>query len=387
MVKDIKIQNFKSVVDLDIPLGRFNVLIGENGCGKSNILEAITFASAASMDQLDVHDLEKRGMRVPSPQFMYSAFEDHKKDDILVSFELSKDIKESFYMHFSDDVESGRWIERGKTNAKKFISSLKEVGARSIKDVENILLSEFLEKDENINISIKKAGKKISFGLPTYDKEITGFRIYSLNERSLRRFDNPDNTVLGVDGTGLFSYLKKIASTEKGSVILSRIIECMSILDWFDDLKIPTEALSGDNSIMLYDQYIDTALNYFDQRSANEAFLYLLFYFTLFISDTTPAFFAIDNIESALNPKLCREFTKELIKLASLHDKQVIVTTHNPFVLDALDLNKEDQRLFVVRRDVDGHTKINRISAPKDSNISLSEAWMKGYIGGLPNNF
>ena len=76
MVKDIKIQNFKSVVDLDIPLGRFNVLIGENGCGKSNILEAITFASAASMDQLDVHDLEKRGMRVPSPQFMYSAFED-----------------------------------------------------------------------------------------------------------------------------------------------------------------------------------------------------------------------------------------------------------------------------------------------------------------------
>lgn len=387
MVKDITIQNFKSVVDLNIPLGRFNILIGENGCGKSNILEAIAFASAASADQLDVHDLEKRGMRVPSPQFMYSAFEDNKQDNILVSFKLSDGSEESFCMHFSADLESGRWIERGKINAEKFIDSLKEIDARSFKDVEDILLSDRFRDEEFIHVSIKSDGGKISFGPASYPKTITGFKIFSPNEKSLRRFDNPDNTVLGVDGTGLFSYLKKIAFTEKGSATLSRIVDCMAILDWFDDLKIPSEGLSGDNSIMLYDQYIDETLNYFDQRSANEAFLYLLFYFTLFISENTPSFFAIDNIESALNPKLCREFTKKLIQLAELHDKQVIVTTHNPFILDALDLSQENQRLFVVRRDVDGHTKLNRIKVPEDTTISLSEAWMKGYIGGLPNNF
>lgn len=387
MVKDIKIENFKSVADLNIPMGEFNVLIGENGCGKSNILEAIAFASAASIDQLDVHDLEKRGMRVPSPKFMYSAFEDYKKDNILVSFELSDKTKESFCMHFSNDIESGHWIERGKINSKKFISSLKEAGARSIKDVEKILLSDNFRKDDLINISIQMKDGNISFGPPLYDRSITGFRIYSPNEQSLRRFDNPDNTVLGVDGTGLFSFLKKIALTEKGSATLGKIIECMGILDWFDDLKIPSDSLSGDNSIMLYDQYIDEALNYFDQRSANEAFLYLLFYFTLFISDNTPPFFAIDNIESALNPKLCREFTRKLIELGAIHGKQVIVTTHNPFVLDALDLTQESQRLFVVRRDLDGHTVINRVKAPEDSTLPLSEAWMKGYIGGLPNNF
>lgn len=386
MIESIKIQNFKSVVDLDIPLGQFNVLIGENGCGKSNILEAITFASAASVDQLDVHDLEKRGMRVPSPQFMYSAFEDFKQDNILVSFALSNGAKETFCMHFSNEIESGRWIERGKINAKKLFESLKEIQARSIKDVEGILSSDRFKDEELIHVTIKDDGK-ISIGPATFDKSITGFKIFSPNEESLRRFDNPDNSVLGVDGTGLFSYLKRLALTEKGSSSLTEIIDCMGILDWFNDLKIPSEGLTGDNSIMLYDQYIDETLNYFDQRSANEAFLYLLFYFTLFISENTPLFFAIDNIESALNPKLCREFTKKLIKLAEIHNKQVIVTTHNPFVLDALDLTQEKQRLFVVRRDVDGHTKINRIKNPKDSNLLLSEAWMKGYIGGLPNNF
>ena len=53
MIDNIHIKNFKSIVDLTLDLGRFNVIIGANGCGKTNILEAITFASAASQGKLD----------------------------------------------------------------------------------------------------------------------------------------------------------------------------------------------------------------------------------------------------------------------------------------------------------------------------------------------
>lgn len=42
MIAQISIKDYKSIVDLKLKLGRFNVLIGENGCGKSNILEALT---------------------------------------------------------------------------------------------------------------------------------------------------------------------------------------------------------------------------------------------------------------------------------------------------------------------------------------------------------
>lgn len=48
MISEISIQNFKSIESLDLPLGRVTVLIGENGCGKSNILEAVAFFSAIS---------------------------------------------------------------------------------------------------------------------------------------------------------------------------------------------------------------------------------------------------------------------------------------------------------------------------------------------------
>ena len=115
--------------------------------------------------------------------------------------------------------------------------------------------------------------------------------------------------------------------------------------------------------------------------------MFLLFYLTLFNSKDTPPFFSIDNIETALNPRLCTELTSRLIKISKEKDKQVVVTTHSPFVLDALDLSDDEVRLFVARRDIDGHTRLERIMYREDRNMPLSELWMSGLIGGLPDNF
>jgi len=41
MIKEIRIENYKFIQKLRLNPGRITVLIGENGCGKNNILEAI----------------------------------------------------------------------------------------------------------------------------------------------------------------------------------------------------------------------------------------------------------------------------------------------------------------------------------------------------------
>ncbi len=130
-------------------------------------------------------------------------------------------------------------------------------------------------------------------------------------------------------------------------------------------------------------------LNVFDQRSTNEGFLYLLFYLTLVISDETPRFFAIENIDTAFNPKLCREVTRRLIELARKHNKQLIATTHNPAILDGLDLAEDEQKLMVVQRSVDGYTKVRTLKKEEviNSDLPLSQLWIRGFVGGLPNNF
>jgi len=70
MITEIQIENYKSIQNLKMNLGRVNVFIGENGCGKSNILEAIALASAAANNKLDNEYLAPRGIRNVEPQFM-----------------------------------------------------------------------------------------------------------------------------------------------------------------------------------------------------------------------------------------------------------------------------------------------------------------------------
>lgn len=80
---------------------------------------------------------------------------------------------------------------------------------------------------------------------------------------------------------------------------------------------------------------------------------------------------------------------KELAKLAKERDKQALITTNNPAVLDGLNLRDDDQRLFVVYRDDDGHTRTRRIQVKPDvgDRLKLSELWMRGHLGGLPQGF
>ena len=73
MIKEIQIENFKSIQSLNLELGRLNVFIGANGSGKSNILEAIAFGSAAIENKLENEFLSTR-IRTTNPNLMKSAF-------------------------------------------------------------------------------------------------------------------------------------------------------------------------------------------------------------------------------------------------------------------------------------------------------------------------
>src|SRR6266404_4358933 len=78
MISEIQIQNFKSIRHLVLKPGRVTMLIGENGSGKSNIIEAIAFAAGAAARKLDNEFLFNRGIRVTEDTWMISAFPEEK---------------------------------------------------------------------------------------------------------------------------------------------------------------------------------------------------------------------------------------------------------------------------------------------------------------------
>lgn len=44
-IKKIKVNNFKSLVDFELPLNKFSCLVGLNGSGKSTVLQFFDFLS------------------------------------------------------------------------------------------------------------------------------------------------------------------------------------------------------------------------------------------------------------------------------------------------------------------------------------------------------
>ena len=49
----VRLKNYKSVASCDVTLGRFTLLVGRNGSGKSNFLDALAFTADALNDSLD----------------------------------------------------------------------------------------------------------------------------------------------------------------------------------------------------------------------------------------------------------------------------------------------------------------------------------------------
>lgn len=410
MLEDITIDNFKSIDKLRLSLGRVNIFIGENGSGKSNLLEAIALAAAAEAGKLDNEFLASRGIRVSSSKLMRSLFKAAKANEPIVINIKWTDGHSSRYELNNDNKPYSSWTcankislrnlppESALDSLKRMIESIPtaEERMRVIDDAldqlrEIVAAGETPEGAETSNrglvpLSLTIQYKdKLHYGNST--TSFANFLIYSPENSALRTYEREGQIEpLGIYGEGLLRFLEVI-STEEKSDTFEKLKLNLDLFSWYKDLRFKTT--KSQNKINIADRYLDKRFSGFDQRSANEGFLFVTFYMALLTSELTPKIFAIDNVDTALNPKLCQELIKRMVAISKSHDKQMLLTTHNPACLDGLDLNDQEQRLFVVSRSSEGRTRVRRFERKEslDQPSRLSELFIRGALGGLPKGF
>lgn len=411
MLQELQIKNFKSILDDTISLGKVNVFIGENGSGKSNVLEALLFASVAeTYKTIDPDILYNNGFRVSKPSLIFNSFKGKKQkneveinlkyDNEEISYQLKPTEHDNIFSKweniFYNIVSTIKTIDEEQKEFSSLLDSLKKenLDTKLIEKL-NTQLSEFEKfKDEIFNDIDILNQKKSEFQKTQNFKDLTNFIIYTLNTEALRGIPEFQKSRKGIYGENLDLIINSL-NKEEQEELKNYLYTISWIEDFFidknDDLKQKGYKLNYSKSLLYFrDKFMMKKNNVFSSENSNEGVLHVLFYLATIISSKTPRLFAIDNIETSLNPHLCQHTMVEICKLVKKYDKQILLTTHNPAILDGLNLFDDDIRLFEVFRTDDGDTRTRRIKLKpkvKGQEYKLSELWTRGFLGAISQKF
>lgn len=420
MLEELTIQRFKTIKDQHLRLGRVNLFIGGNGTGKSNLLEAIGLTSACLGRGLGDSDIGQKGLRITPPELMKSSF----KND-----ELPKTL--ALHAKFSGGVEySAKLQSREKDPLLRFFTEKCEFGGKMIFGRSNRgartmgqSLSNRVEQNRGLWDQVKA-----TYPMPMeVDREFSEFArhlIYTpqtdfLRGRQSGRIDSPP---IGLHGEGLSDAVSSFLSARakarpRGSKeepsLEWNILDSSAKLIWlpgwareFGTHRAKSVLTSRDmpdrSSKIVYfiDRYMHASRNRLSVYDSSEGTLFLLFAAIVLSHPDAPKTFALDNVDSGLNPKLTRRLIEHVINICTLTgendakvgSRQVFLTSHNPTALDAFDLFDEHQKVFVVRRNEKGRTTATPLRpqegmSREDWEIAmggrnLSQLWLDGDIPG-----
>ncbi|MEI7087745.1 AAA family ATPase [Pectobacterium versatile] len=394
MIRKLNVSGFKSLIlDNPIELGRLNCFIGANGVGKSNILEAIGVLGAAANGSVDAESLLRRGVRAGVAGLYKSSFKSERAP-AHISLEAIGAEQEYYRVSLLNPIKSPDPAWSFKT---EYLS-----------DGYNDIISQGVRGKKTLNPKLGLAALKLveleetNFATLLM-QALQNYAIYTPNTPSLRGIapDQQSRSPMGLNGGLLaeaFDALKKqLSNQNNGEDILNEI---KSLIDWVDDISITAQAsalLSSSVPRMKHvlkftDKYMMTSRNELTAYDASEGALYIIFTACLCLLNSSPRCFAIDNLDQALNPRLLTVLIKCLPDWlrTSAKNKQLLFTAHNPAVLDGLNLEDPEVRLFTVDRNSNGLTRVRRIELTEkvrklNSEYPLSRLWMMGSLGAVPN--
>lgn len=229
-------------------------------------------------------------------------------------------------------------------------------------------------------------------------KYIENYGIYQPDTLTLRgTVPDPAQTMpIGLNGGRLAEAMADLITYVDGDLMFGSMFmeDVLELLDWASEFKVgkPKKSIlnpgvpSTQQIVEFKDKYLkDTAA--FTGYDASEGALYVLFMLTLAMHDKAPKMFAIDSFDHALNPRLAKKVTEIFSKKIIEENKTVFMTTHNPLVLDGLDLSDDNIRLFTTDRNKNGLVEIHRVQVSEElikMNQPLSRLWINGLLGGVP---
>ncbi|MBP8109382.1 MAG: AAA family ATPase [Caldilineaceae bacterium] len=359
----ITVRGFKSIASVEaLQLGAINILVGPNGCGKSNFIGVFSFLNAMRSGHLQQYVLTAGGAEK--------------------------------VLHFGSKVTSAVEIRISfQDGVNQYEITLQPTaGDELVPTAEFAYYWDKQNHARSYGLPLSAPGKEAAISVPDFTQieayirgHLGSWRLYHLHDTSnsspiKKTADVNDNRYLRPDGSNLAAFLYYLREKHPQSYSLIRRT-VQRVAPFFDDFLLDPQRLNPDKIRLEWRHKGSDA--YFDASSFSDGTLRFIALATLFLQPEKylPSVILVDEPELGLHPYAIT-LLASLIKQAAVKT-QVIVSTQSPLLLD--HFSPED---VLVADRVDGGTQFTRLDSAKLTTwldeYSLGQLWEKNEFGGRP---
>ncbi len=312
---NIKANNFKSLVDFELPFSKFNCLVGLNGSGKSTVLQFIDFLSQQVSGDID----EWLDSRQWNARDLNSTLT--RQSNITFTVELA----------YSDNPV----IWEGSFNRTELFCTAEKItwGGKTLLSVVD---GKFSLPTEELQAPITFAyqGSILSQlrenQLPS---ELVAFKTF-FNELNALDMLSPDmlrdqhisGKTLGAGGKMLSSFISNMTKDEKANLVSTLKELYPSLIN----VDATVQKSAGTVRLEIEEKFGEKAIKT-EARHINDGLLRFMAIFAQLTKKQSALL--LDEIENGVNPELIEKLVDSLVEA----NTQVIVTTHSPMILNYME--------------------------------------------------
>lgn len=337
-LKRLYIHNYKSFYDTTIELGKFNIVVGENNSGKSNLIDVLEFISIVQLEGYEQAILEKDGYE---KIFNYNYNDSEPIIIEIVVVETPFVIKRRFT--FNADIQTISTAHYYVYDNNERLLKISAFRRNKILEIEKY--KKFKCEIESLELDSNTAFKLASLNMNLMISLLS--KTYAFNTQTIRNESQKKATKeLQKDGVNLGKNLFELRqkSPNDFEIISNSMITTVNEIDGIDVQETFGNYLIGfkeTNKIIGMDMVSDGTINLLATMTAlhqTEGLLNVLI--------------AFDEPERHLHLKA----VNYLLEAFRSNEKQILITTHSTEILKHANI----EEIIFVYRDSDGDTQAIR---------------------------